>query len=74
MNSLTNGTTTSKHASNAHRPIFKWSDGAIAKPKRTRFVSSRAGKTQLVICVAGIYVSLYVLSDQLQNVEAHDIA
>jgi hypothetical protein len=58
MESLSNGTVNNRQTANARKPVFKWSDGAIKKSKPI-YGSSAAGKTQLVICVAGIYASLY---------------
>jgi hypothetical protein len=59
MESLANGTVTSRQNGTAHKPSFKWSDGAIARSKKTAFASSGAGTIQLVVCIAGIYASLY---------------
>jgi hypothetical protein len=59
MHSLAHATSTSTQNGNLRKPVFKDSKGAIAKSNKTTFASSRAGKTQLVICVAGIYASLY---------------
>jgi hypothetical protein len=62
MESLSNGTVTSRQNGHAQKPNFKWSDGAIARSKKTTFASSGAGTVQLVVCIAGIYASLYALS------------
>lgn len=59
MEHLADGTTTSRQNGHVHKPIFKWSDGAITKSKKTKFGSPPAGTAQLVVCVAGIYASLY---------------
>lgn len=66
MDSHTSGSTTSRQTANARKPIFKWSDGAIAKSKTTSFGSTGGSKTQLVICVAGIYASLYALPSSIK--------
>lgn len=71
MESLANGTVTSRQSGNARKPVFKWSDGATAQSQKTTFVSSGAGKTQLVICVAGIYASLYGSTEPCINFDAH---
>jgi hypothetical protein len=73
LSSLANGTTTNRHTANGRKPVFKWSDGAIAKSKKTSFGSTGGSKTQLVICVAGIYASLYALPKPLNpEFDAHD--
>lgn len=74
MESLANGTATSKQTSNARKPVFRWSEKAISKSKKTTFGFSGAGKLQLVICVAGIYASLYGLLQHCgETFNAHDM-
>lgn len=73
MEHLADCTTTSGQNRNVHKPIFKWSDGAIAKSKKTKLGSPPAGTGQLVVCVAGIYASLYApLANSVRGLNAHD--
>ena len=66
MGTLVNGTIGSRQVGNARRSVFNPSGGAISKPKKT-------GTIQLVICVAGIYASLYAPPTSVGKSDAHDI-
>ena len=73
MEHLADGTTTSRQNGNVHKPIFKWSDGAITMSKKSKLGSPPAGTVQLVVCVAGIYASLYApLASLVRDLNAHN--
>lgn len=74
MESLANGAVTSKQKETARKSNFKWSDGAIAKSRKTTFGSSGPGTIQLVVCVAGIYASLYALPTSVEIPGAHSFS
>jgi hypothetical protein len=71
MESLANGQATIKQTGNAREAAFQWSNGAIAKSKKTTFGSTGAGTIQLVICVAGIYASLYAPATHVEDLDTH---
>jgi hypothetical protein len=63
MDSLSNGSVADKRSNNVWKSGFnQMEDLSGARPKNSGPTSSKAGILQLVVCVAGIYASLYVIS------------